>query len=287
MDNTGRVRKFVVWIALSAFVLLFASFLTQYPGHGSEIDFDWNEANGFALAHVNRPTPSALLKPLAAAFDWLIVLQTRPRIASLFRQWGWNQARGHIPVTTIWPLPLVLKLSEMGNVKIIDPTVTPLIEAARRQDLERVKDLLASGANVDAKDQNGATALIYAKGNLIGTLVSAGADVNVNDRLGRSPLYDAACLAIDPDATAQLIAAGARVNVTYDKTIFLDHMATPLMCALDQRSEAEALRVVVPLLSAGADASTRNPQGKTALLIAEERRYSRVAQLLMQASRTE
>src|SRR6185503_6013141 len=162
MDNTGRVRKFVVWIALSAFVLLFASFLTQYPGHGSEIDFDWNEANGFALAHVNRPTPSALLKPLAAAFDWLIVLQTRPRIASLFRQWGWNQARGHIPVTTIWPLPLVLKLSEMGNVKIIDPTVTPLIEAARRQDLERVKDLLASGANVDAKDQNGATALIYA-----------------------------------------------------------------------------------------------------------------------------
>jgi predicted LPLAT superfamily acyltransferase len=60
-----------------------------------------------------------------------------------------------------------------------------LIEAARKSDAEKVKALLAKGADVNAKTRYGATALSFAsdRGSLevVKVLIEHGADVNVKD----------------------------------------------------------------------------------------------------------
>jgi len=71
-----------------------------------------------------------------------------------------------------------------------------LIQAARTGKLEAVKKLLAEGVNVDARDQLGWTALMYASSgshvNVTKLLVSRGADVNGRNNLGWAPLMIAA-----------------------------------------------------------------------------------------------
>lgn len=66
-----------------------------------------------------------------------------------------------------------------------------LIQAARQGDTSAVERLLAAGANVDAQDEGGQTALMAATyGNHRETarvLVEAGADVNLRDQRLNSP----------------------------------------------------------------------------------------------------
>ncbi len=66
-----------------------------------------------------------------------------------------------------------------------------LLEAARNGDVSRVAELLQAGAEIDATDANGHTALILAAmaGHLpvVRSLVEAGADTTHKDNLG----YDA------------------------------------------------------------------------------------------------
>jgi hypothetical protein len=65
-----------------------------------------------------------------------------------------------------------------------------LIAAARKSNVEAVKELLAKGADPNAKTQYGATPLFFAcdRGNLeiVKMLIERGADVNVNDTFYRS-----------------------------------------------------------------------------------------------------
>lgn len=65
-----------------------------------------------------------------------------------------------------------------------------LIAAARKGNVEAVKDLLAKGANVNAKTRYGATPLSYAadRGNveIVRMLLERGADVNVQDTFYRA-----------------------------------------------------------------------------------------------------
>ena len=65
-------------------------------------------------------------------------------------------------------------------------------EAALNGQLEMVKDLLGKGLNVNLKDQDGRTPLMYASFNgyveIIQLLIDNGAQVNVFDSYGRTPL---------------------------------------------------------------------------------------------------
>jgi len=71
-----------------------------------------------------------------------------------------------------------------------------LIEAARVGDTVKVKQLLKQGADVNAKDKDGWTALIEAaaKGHTdtVKALIDAGADVNAKDKYGETALMNAA-----------------------------------------------------------------------------------------------
>jgi ankyrin repeat protein len=72
-------------------------------------------------------------------------------------------------------------------------TTTPLHAAARRGHQEVAALLIVSGADVNAKDQDGWTPLSQAarKGNrdIVELLIAKGADVNVTDNNGRAPLW--------------------------------------------------------------------------------------------------
>ena len=73
---------------------------------------------------------------------------------------------------------------------------TPLHQAALSGDYDQAATLIAAGADVNARDENGAAPLQYAVRashlDIVTLLLTQGADVNTADRIGETPLYAAA-----------------------------------------------------------------------------------------------
>lgn len=154
----------------------------------------------------------------------------------------------------------------------------PLLAAISDEDFEEVKDLIAKGANVNAKDKNyGATTALHIavdNGNqeIAKYLLDMGAKINARDKERRTPL-----MSIDYDATPELV------------RMLLDHRAkvdafdaegnTALIYAA-QYKNAEILRV---LLNAGAGVNTQNKEGETALMMAAENGYYDNVKTLLEA----
>ena len=71
-------------------------------------------------------------------------------------------------------------------------TASPLIEAASMGDTEKVQTLLAQGADVNAKDNDGFTALmmaaVYGHIDIVHALLTKAADVNATDNDGSTAL---------------------------------------------------------------------------------------------------
>ena len=71
-----------------------------------------------------------------------------------------------------------------------------LIDAAKNEDIKNVRELLANGADVDAKDKNGETALHWAacdgRVDVAKILIEKGADVDAKDNHGWTALHEAA-----------------------------------------------------------------------------------------------
>ncbi|MDH1657963.1 ankyrin repeat domain-containing protein [Pseudomonas mosselii] len=71
---------------------------------------------------------------------------------------------------------------------------TPLMEACWRGDIEEARQLIKDGADVNARNKNGTTPLMYAKtyafstGNitLIELLLKNGADIDARDNAGKT-----------------------------------------------------------------------------------------------------
>lgn len=97
---------------------------------------------------------------------------------------------------------------------------TTLLTAAGLDDLTAVRLALSQGAAIDAEDEYGQTALIYAVDGgasraVIQTLLEAGADVNAAAEGGWTPLHHAARADSVPHIR-QLLRAGAQVRVSTD-----------------------------------------------------------------------
>ena len=103
-------------------------------------------------------------------------------------------ARSTLSASMIGFMLLLLALvPAMAGAETASDPGAALIDAAQREDVARVKALLAAGTPVDAANRYGATALFYAtdKGNLelAKLLIEAGANVNVQDTFySASPL---------------------------------------------------------------------------------------------------
>jgi len=138
------------------------------------------------------------------------------------------------------------------------PPTKNLIVAAKRGLVDTVRQLLDTGAKIDQRDKESATALIWAcrrnRAEVLTELVGRGADLLVQDGFGRSALFMAAYGCPEKSVRA-LVEAGAPVNVA-DQAGF-----TPLlMAAMKGRSG-----VVRYLVEKGADARAADNHGLTAL----------------------
>jgi ankyrin repeat protein len=151
-------------------------------------------------------------------------------------------------------------------------------DAAMNGDLTVVRNLLKQGADVNAAQGDGMTALHWAvfkdNADMVKTLVSAGANVSATTRInGLTPLFFAAqngqAAVIDI-----LLKAGAKPNTPLATGV------TPLMIAA-KAGNPDAVKV---LLDNGADANAKeNARGETALMFAAAANRAAAIKVLLQS----
>lgn len=190
------------------------------------------------------------------------------------------------PCTTWEWLPvLVPGLATKGSVWRHDPKLVAdiaaedsyrrLDESIRWGDDAKVEQLLAHGADVNAKDSLGDTvlsrAVLSGRKELVELLLAHGADVNARVFLGSTALHKASFTG-NANVVELLLAHGADANAKDNKGM------TPLYEAVsDQHKE-----IVELLLAHGADVNAQNIYGWTPLRLAKANKNQDIANLLQQ-----
>jgi len=165
----------VVWFGLDGFTRDF------------EARFEWSSADGFSLFRLEsrEATASSSLPSENSLWRALVGIQVQPLLRGYFRILDWQRVKGHVGVTVVRIVPIAwpIALGREGET-VEDPDQTALMQAAAKGDTKGVQQLLAKGADVNARDQSGQTALIIAcrtphvPPEVVKALLAAGADVN-------------------------------------------------------------------------------------------------------------
>ena len=170
------------------------------------------------------------------------------------------------------PVVLVLALASVGAA-----SDARLVQAAKDRDPASVRALLAEGADVNATQPDGTTALHWAAHwddyDTADLLIRRDADVNAENELGATPLW-LSCVHGSASMIGLLLQAGADVNAA------LPSGETPLMTA----ARTGIVVAVRGLLSHGADVNAREgSRGQTALMWAVAQRHPDVVRLLIES----
>lgn len=172
--------------------------------------------------------------------------------------------------------PIVVDLSsadEIRTIRVISGGIgfardyrSALSRAVDNDDIEAVRELIANGEDVNAKDAgyDKITPIFIAVENgnveMVRLLIEAGAKVNVRNSERETPLMQ-----MDGDATAEmvnlLIGAGAKVNL-------LDNDGNTSLILAAENCPTEVLKA---LIDAGADINLGNKIGLTPLMNAAEK----------------
>ncbi len=182
-----------------------------------------------------------------------------------------------------------------------------LVTAARKGDIEAVKSYIAKGADVNAKDSDGLTALQFAArwGHLdcVKALLASGADVDEADSLGWTALMLSAVVG-HVDCVKTLIDNGADVNAKNSEgwTVLIlaatyghaDCVQTLIDNGADVNAKnSEGCTVLIlaviygyvdcvqTLIDNGADVNAKNPSGATALMAAADKDNAECAKILI------
>ncbi|CEG38890.1 ankyrin-like protein [Plasmopara halstedii] len=199
-----------------------------------------------------------------------------PDIVTLLLEAGANHLEvpdpGHMNTLTVLQMaymrgnfPVAHELEQWGA----DVALTPLHEAAAKDNTTLIKKLLKTGADPNCVGEYGYTgmhrrtplhwAAITGATNAVSMLLEAGADPDFQDIFGRSPLHWAARVN-KPKVVELLLSKGADVKLR-------DYRAhTPLLCAASCKNVTAGLFDC--LVEHGADIDDRLPNGDTALHIA-------------------
>jgi ankyrin repeat protein len=140
--------------------------------------------------------------------------------------------------------------------------IQTLFDAAKAADLQAVKTLLEEGADVDATDSDGDTALHMAAAggdaDIVLALLDARANANIKDSRGDSPLH-----------VASFYGHAYVVQILINRGAVLEERNNAGFTALHYASLNGHMEAVKTLLDAGADVNAQNFQtGATAILIA-------------------
>ena len=177
-----------------------------------------------------------------------------------------------------------------------------LIKAAEHGDTKRVRELLDSGAEINAKDINGENALMKASAagwaETVKLLLDAGADIDIQDKFGRTALMPAAANG-RADTVKLLLDAGADIDrpSKYGWTALMMAAAcghTGVMELLIQAGkdsdgqsvlhwacENENLNCIKLLLDMGADICASNEHKDTPLHYAARNSFSQAGAVLL------
>ena len=174
-------------------------------------------------------------------------------------------------IITLAILMIVSGCSTDINAKIDDKGNTKLHEMARKCKLEEVNKLIAAGANVNAKNNDGWTPLANAVGcsstDITKKLIDSGADVNAKDNRGVTVLSHAVMAVgingLSPDNVKLILEAGGDVNVTFSEG---DQRSVALVTALVMSEDyckknincLECLETAKLLVASGAKGSTED-----------------------------
>jgi uncharacterized protein len=172
-------------------------------------------------------------------------------------------------------LSALLLCAVVGSSLSAAPVKSEIADAAMRGDVAAVRALLAKKVNVNAPQNDGATALHWAvqRGNveLVNLLVRSGANVKAATREGVTPLWMAS-LNGDAAALGALIEAGADPNEK------LPLGRTPLMIA----SRTGNVAAMTVLLDKGADANAKETlRGTTPVMWAADEGHAPAVKLLI------
>jgi ankyrin repeat protein len=159
--------------------------------------------------------------------------------------------------------PEEIKLAIRGGANVNakeDDGLTALMAAAYKNEYpEVISLLLKAGADVSAKEDDGLTALMRAASNknpkITSLLLEAGADVNAKDNDGNTALMIASEYG-DAAVVSQLLKAGAEVNAKNNDGY----------TALMRASKSSDRDIVSLLLKVGADVNAKSNEGYTSLM---------------------
>ncbi len=153
-----------------------------------------------------------------------------------------------------------------------------LILAAKANDAVRVRELIAAGGNVNAKDDIQDSAFLYAGAEgfneVLQLTLAAGADVRSTNRYGGTALIPASEHG-HTETVRILIAAG--VPVDHVNNLGWTAMQEAILLNNGGPNQQDVVR---QLLAAGANPDIRDPQGRTALQNAERLGFTEIAALI-------
>jgi ankyrin repeat protein len=163
------------------------------------------------------------------------------------------------------------------SVQVVGGASADVADAIQRGDLAAARVLLQKGADVNAAQVDGATALHWAvyqdDVTAVDLLLAAGAKVNAVNRVGATPLSMAALFG-NPDVVDRLLKGGA------DAKALGPNGETMVMFAA-RNGRPEVIRL---LIEAGADVNAKEPlRGTTALMWAVEQRNAAAVDALLAA----
>lgn len=89
--------------------------------------------------------------------------------------------------------PNVSEAISLGSTRVQDNTQPSLLELVKSGSIEKVRDFLGSGHDIDSRSDSGQTLLIYATSlnnlSLVEFLVESGANINAQDIKGNAPIH--------------------------------------------------------------------------------------------------
>lgn len=184
------------------------------------------------------------------------------------------------PATVALSEPETGQASSEGSKTAGNSPVSPeqLAQAALDGDIDTIEQGLTAGFDVDTRDLQGRTLLMYAAFNghtdIVRKLLDKGAEVDGRDSNGTTALMFASSGPF-PDTVRLLLDKGADVNMADTN----EHW-TALMWA-GAEGQAENIRM---LLDAGADPALREADGDTAESFALRNGHAEAAKILQKAS---